>query len=64
MRNIFLCHLSHENNDPTIALETIKELLLAEGIMPGEDLFITPLDRQKPSPVYVLNDNIITQKPS
>ena len=64
MRNIFLCHLSHENNDPTIALETIKELLLAEGIMPGEDLFITPLDRQRPSPVYVLNDNIITQKPS
>ena len=64
MRNVFLCHLSHENNDPNVAMETIKELLLDEGIMPGEDLFIVPLERQKPSPVYVLNDHIITQKQS
>lgn len=62
MRNVFLCHLSHENNDPNVAMETIKELLLDEGIMPGEDLFIVPLERQKPSPVYVLNEHIITQK--
>ena len=64
MRNVFLCHLSHENNDPNVAMETIKELLLDEGIMPGEDLFIVPLERQKPSPVYVLNEHIITQKQS
>ena len=38
MRNVFLCHLSHENNDPNVALETIKEIILEEGIMPGEDL--------------------------
>ena len=62
MRNIFLCHLSHENNDPNVALETIKEILLEEGIMPGEDLFITPLNRLEPSSVYILNENIITQK--
>ena len=62
MRNVFLCHLSHENNDPNVAMETIKEILLDEGIMPGEDLFIVPLERQKPSPVYVLNEHIITQK--
>ena len=64
MRNVFLCHLSHENNDPNVAMETIKELLLDDGIMPGEDLFIVPLERQKPSPVYVLNEHIITQKQS
>lgn len=64
MRNVFLCHLSHENNDPNVAMETIKEILLDEGIMPGEDLFIVPLERQKPSPVYVLNEHIITQKQS
>lgn len=58
MRNVFLCHLSHENNDPKVAMETITDLLLQEGIMPGADLFITPLERLTPSPVYVLNENI------
>lgn len=64
MRNVFLCHLSHENNDPDVAMETIKEILLEEGIMPGEDLFLTPLERLKPSPLYILNEDIITQRPS
>ena len=62
MRNIFLCHLSHENNDPNVAMDTIKDILLEEGIMPGEDVFITPLTRLTPSPAYILNDQIITQK--
>jgi phosphoribosyl 1,2-cyclic phosphodiesterase len=62
MRNVFLCHLSHENNDPNVAMDTIKDILLDEGIMPGEDLFITPLTRLTPSPIYILNDHIITQK--
>ena len=62
MRNVFLCHLSHENNDPNVAMNTIKDILLDAGIMPSEDLFLTPLERLKPSPVYILNNNIITQK--
>ena len=62
MRNVFLCHLSHENNDPNVAMDTIKDILLDEGIMPGEDLFITPLTRLTPSPMYILNNHIITQK--
>ena len=62
MRNVFLCHLSHENNDPNVAMDTIKDILLDEGIMPSEDLFLTPLERLKPSPVYILDNNIITQK--
>ena len=60
MRNVFLCHLSHENNDPSVAIETIKEILLDEGIMPGEDLFLTPLERLKPSPIYILDEHIIS----
>ena len=59
MRNVFLCHLSHENNDPDVAMETIKETLLDGGVMPGEDIFITPLTRLTPSPVYVLNEKVI-----
>ena len=58
MRNVFLCHLSHENNDPNVAMDTITEILLNEGIMPGADIFLTPLERLTPSPVYVLNENI------
>ena len=58
MRNVFLCHLSHENNDPNVAMNTITEILLNEGIMPGADIFLTPLERMTPSPVYVLNENI------
>ena len=58
MRNVFLCHLSHENNDPTVAMNTITEILLNEGIMPGADIFLTPLERLSPSPVYVLNENL------
>jgi phosphoribosyl 1,2-cyclic phosphodiesterase len=59
MRNVFLCHLSHENNDPTVALNTIKDILLDEGIMPGEDVFVTPLERLKASPAYILNNQVI-----
>ena len=62
MRNVFLCHLSHENNDPNVAMNTIKDILLDEGIMPSEDLFLTPLERLKPSPIYILDNNIITKK--
>ena len=59
MRNVFLCHLSNENNDPDVASNTIKDILLEEGIMPGEDLFLTPLERTKPSVLYTLNEHII-----
>lgn len=58
MRNIFLCHLSHENNDPSIAMDTITDILLNEGIMPGADIYLTPLERLNPSPIYILNRNL------
>ena len=40
-------------------MNTIKDILLEEGIMPGEDIFITPLTRLTPSPMYILNDTVI-----
>lgn len=63
IRNVFLCHLSHENNDPQVALNTVSDILLDAGIVAGEDLFVTPLERLKPSPIYALNDGIITPIP-
>lgn len=59
IRNIFLCHLSKENNDPQLALETIAGRLDNAGIVPGRDVFVRTLDRLTPSPVYVLDDDII-----
>ncbi|MCQ2342633.1 MAG: MBL fold metallo-hydrolase [Paludibacteraceae bacterium] len=61
MRNIFLCHLSKENNDPEIALNIVVDQLESVGIMQGRDVFVRALDRTTPSPVYELNDEIITQ---
>lgn len=36
LRNIFLCHLSHDNNTPEIALSTVKNALVSIGVEPGD----------------------------
>ena len=61
LRNVWLCHLSLENNDPEVAYDTVKEYLEEIEILPGQDIFLKPLDRTTPSPVYELNDKIITE---
>ncbi len=61
MRNIWLCHLSRENNDPEVARETIADYLREIGIEPGQDVFLKPLERTAPSPVYELTDHIVTE---
>ena len=59
LRNVWLCHLSLENNDPEVAYETVKSYLEEIDILPGEDIFLKALERTTPSPIYVLNDSII-----
>ena len=61
LRNIWLCHLSLENNDPEVAYETVLEHLLDVGVVPGEDVFLKPLDRTTASPVYTLNESVIVE---
>ena len=61
LRNVWLCHLSLENNDPQLAYDTVASYLEELDILPGTDIFLKPLDRTTPSPVYVLNDKIISQ---
>ncbi len=58
IRNIWLCHISLENNDPQVAYNTVSEHLLEIGIMPREDVYLKVLDRLSPSPLYILNDSI------
>ena len=61
LRNVWLCHLSLENNNPQLAYDTVASYLEELDILPGTDIFLKPLDRTTPSPVYVLNDKIISQ---
>lgn len=54
LKNIWLCHLSKENNDPEVAFETVKEYLQEAGREVGTDINLTVLERENPSPVYEL----------
>ncbi|HCS88383.1 MAG TPA: MBL fold metallo-hydrolase, partial [Bacteroidales bacterium] len=54
LKNIFLCHLSHENNDPELAYATVKDYLKQAGIQVGKDVNLVALQRLTPSPVYNL----------
>ena len=49
MKNIFLGHLSAENNTPALAYSTVTEILEKSGISAGKDVNITLAQRQCPS---------------
>ena len=55
MRNIWLCHLSKENNDPKLAYDTIAEHLREIGVEPAQDINLVVLDRLTPSVPFELN---------
>lgn len=61
LRNVWLCHLSLENNAPEVAYDTVASYLEEIEIMPGQDIFLKALDRTTPSPIYELNDKMITE---
>lgn len=44
-RNIWLCHLSGDNNNPELAYKTISETLIKKGINIGEDVGLHVLGR-------------------
>ncbi|MDR1518311.1 MAG: MBL fold metallo-hydrolase [Dysgonamonadaceae bacterium] len=45
LQNIWLCHLSADNNRPEIAYETTEQCLLRKGIKIGEDIVLRVLKR-------------------
>ncbi|MBO4499090.1 MAG: MBL fold metallo-hydrolase [Bacteroidaceae bacterium] len=53
LKNVWLCHLSGENNHPEIAYKTVEYALRGVGIIPGKDLVLTALKRSKPSDLFV-----------
>lgn len=51
LRNIWLCHLSNDNNSPEIAYQTVKKHLTDKGVKMGEQINLHVLERNKLSPI-------------
>lgn len=64
LRNIWLCHLSLENNDPEVAYNTVADKLCEAGIVPGEDVYLKALERTTPSRIYRLGNTILKDIPN
>ena len=49
LKNIWLCHLSKDNNHPELALKTVEFILRGKGIIVGKDVQLAALKRNTPS---------------
>lgn len=56
LKNIWLCHLSRDNNHPELAYKTVDIRLFDEGIRVGKDVSLVALKRTTPSDVYEFDD--------
>ena len=54
LRFLALCHLSGQNNNPSVARESMSNALLEIGVQPGRDLQLEVLQRRVISPLYKL----------
>jgi phosphoribosyl 1,2-cyclic phosphodiesterase len=52
LHNIWLCHLSKDNNHPALAYKTVEMELLQKGIVVGRDVQLVALKRNTPSELY------------
>ena len=52
LKNIWLCHLSKENNHPELACKTLEMALGQYGIKVGKDVNISALKRNNPSEIF------------
>lgn len=56
LRNVWLCHLSEENNHPELARKTIEYHLRSFGIIAGKDFQLDVLRRLIPTGPFIIND--------
>lgn len=52
LKDIYLCHLSENNNTPKLAYNCAFEALQSIGVTVGRDVTLHCLPRREPSPVY------------
>ncbi len=55
LKFLAMCHLSAENNNPTLALKTMSDRLEQRGVRIGEDLKLVVLKRREVSPLFCLS---------
>lgn len=53
LKDIWLCHLSRDNNHPELAYKTIDIRLFQEGVRVGKDVSLHVLKRTTPSDLFV-----------
>ena len=55
LKNIWLCHLSKDNNHPELAYKTVEMAMNQYGIRIGKDVNVFALKRSFPSEIFVLD---------
>ena len=55
LKNIWLCHLSKDNNHPELAYKTVEVAMQQYGIRIGKDVNMVALKRTTPSEMYILD---------
>lgn len=55
LKNVWLCHLSEENNHPELARKTVETVLRSYGIIAGTDFTLEVLRRKIPTGPFVLH---------
>lgn len=55
LQQVWLCHLSEENNHPELARKTVESVLRSYGIIAGKDLQLEILKRTVPTGIFKLN---------
>jgi len=55
LHNVWLCHLSEENNHPELARKTVESVLRSYGIIVGVDLHLEVLKRNSPTGIFELD---------
>lgn len=54
LRQVWLCHLSEENNHPELARKTVESVLRSYGLVAGKDFGLEVLKRTVPTGVFEL----------
>lgn len=54
LQNVWLCHLSEENNHPELARKTVEAVLRSYGIITGKDIQLEILKRTIPTGIFDL----------
>ncbi|MGI6242593.1 MAG: MBL fold metallo-hydrolase [Prevotella sp.] len=66
LKHVWLCHLSNENNHPSLAEKSVKQVLRSHGIIAGDeagaDFRLNVLRRKTPSQIFDLSLGSNTQE--